>query len=675
MLMNKTAIECWNILKYEIESIIDKFVPFQKQGKRCRKKHLSKEAIRKIMLKQTMWRVYRRTRKDEDCAKYKEALNAATTEIRQSKRSYEQKLACNIKNDSKSFYAYVRSKQNVQDKVGPLEDSAGNIISQGFLMAEDLNGYFSSVFTKEDISSLPVADAKFQGAKSDYLGPLVVTPELVAKKIKAMKDNKSPGVDGIPPKLLMETVEQISIPLARVFNLSLKEGVVPFEWKEANIIPLFKKGSRNKSENYRPVSLTSVICKLLERLIKYHMVEFLVKHKLLNSSQHGFLKARSCLTNMLCFLEEITKWIDVGSPVDIIYLDFQKAFDKVPHQRLLLKLKAHGIGDSITDWIEQWLTERRQRVVVDGEVSNWKSVLRGVPQGSVLGHILFLIYINDLDDSITSNVLKFADDTKLFRKVNTDGDKQHLQNDLDRLVKWSEKWQMLFNFGKCKCLHTGHRNLNVNYKMGDTVLGTTVKEKDLGVTISADMKVSEQCGIAASKGNQMLGLIRRNITYKGKKLIIPLYKAIVRPHLEYCIQAWRPYRKKDIDTLERIQRRATKMIPELRDLSYEERLKECGLTTLETRRLRGDQIEVFKILNGYENIDRNMFFSLKKDSRTRGHEVKLVKDQCRLDIRKHSFSQRTINEWNKLSTDCVTASSVNMFKNKVDTYLRRAGYK
>ena len=627
------------------------------------------------MLKQTMWRVYRRTRKDKDYAKYKEALNAATTEIRQSKRRYDQKLACNIKNDSKSFYAYVRSKQNVQDKVGPLEDSAGNIISQGFLMAEDLNNYFSSVFTKEDISSLPVADAKFQGAKSDCLGPLVVTPELVAKKIKAMKDNKSPGVDGIPPKLLMETVEQISIPLARVFNLSLTEGVVPFEWKEATIIPLFKKGSRNKSENYRPVSLTSVICKLLERLIKDHMVEFLVKHKLLNSSQHGFLKARSCLTNMLCFLEEITKWIDVGSAVDIIYLDFQKAFDKVPHQRLLLKLKAHGIGDSITDWREQWLTDRRQRVVVDGEVSNWKSVLSGVPQGSVLGPILFLIYINDLDDSITSNVLKFADDTKLFRKINTDVDKQHLQNDLDRLVKWSEKWQMLFNFGKCKCLHTGHRNMNVNYKMGGTVLGTTVKEKDLGVTISADMKVSEQCGIAASKGNQILGLIRRNITYKGKKLIIPLYKAIVRPHLEYCIQAWRPYRKKDIDTLERIQRRATKMIPELRDLSYEERLKECGLTTLETRRLRGDQIEVFKILNGYENIDRNMFFSLKKDSRTRGHEVKLVKDQCRLDIRKHSFSQRTINEWNKLSTDCVTASSVNMFKNKVDTYLRRAGYK
>ena len=184
------------------------------------------------------------------------------------------------------------------------------------------------------------------------------------------------------------------------------------------------------------------------------------------------------------------------------------------------------------------------------------------------------------------------------------------------------------------------------------------------------MKVSEQCGTAASKGNQIFGLIRRNITYKDKKLIIPLYKAKVRPHLKYSIQAWRQHRKKDIDTLEHILR-ASKMIPELRDLSYEERLKECGLTTLETRKLRGHQIEVFKILNGYENIDRNMFFSLKKDSRTRGHEVKLVKDHCRMDIRKYSFSQRTINEWNKLFTDCVTASSVNMLKNKVDTYLRR----
>ena len=231
-------------------------------------------------------------------ANYKVALNLATTEIRKSKRTFEKKLAGNIKNDSKSFYAYVRSKQNVRDKVGPLENNRGNIISEGFQMAEVLNEYFCSVFTTEDISSLPVPFTKFEGNKSEHLGQLFV---IIANKIKKMKDNKSPGVDGIPPKLLKEIVEQISTPLAKLFNLSLEEGIVPSEWKEANITPLFKKGSRKKPENYRPVSLTSVICKLLETLIRDHMVEFLVKHNLINTSQHGFLKIRSCLTNLLCF--------------------------------------------------------------------------------------------------------------------------------------------------------------------------------------------------------------------------------------------------------------------------------------------------------------------------------------------------------------------------------------
>ena len=174
------------------------------------------------------------------------------------------------------------------------------------------------------------------------------------------------------------------------------------------------------------------------------------------------------------------------------------------------------MGNSIINWIEQWLKDWRQSVVVDGEVSSWKPVLSGVPQGPVLGPILFLIYKNDLEEGVTGNILKFADDTKLFRKVKEIGDTKKLQDDIDKLVKWSEKRQMLLYFWKCKCLHTGSGNTGVNYEMAGTILSKTVKEKDLGVTMNANMKVSEQCRIAASKGNQVLGMIRRNITYTEK---------------------------------------------------------------------------------------------------------------------------------------------------------------
>ena len=219
------------------------YVPMNKQGKRSKKKHLSKEAFRKIRYKQNMWQVYKHTGKDTDYDAYKVAINTATNEVRKSKRNFEHKLAQNIKSDSKtqSFYVYVRSKQNVRDKVGPLKDNAGNIITRGFLMSEELNMQFSSVFTREDTSSLPVPQTKFNGSEGERLGQLVVNPEVVASKINNMKENKSPGVDGISPKILKEIEEQISTPLAHMFNMSLQEGIVPLELKEANIIPLLKK--------------------------------------------------------------------------------------------------------------------------------------------------------------------------------------------------------------------------------------------------------------------------------------------------------------------------------------------------------------------------------------------------------------------------------------------------
>ena len=254
-------------------------------------------------------------------------------------------------------------------------------------------------------------------------------------------------------------------------------GTVPMDWKTANITALFKKGSKSDANNYRPVSLTSQIGKIMERIIKKELVSFLEENNLLFDSQHGFRRNRSCLTNLLEFMQGIANSLDKGNPTDVIYLDFQKAFDKVPHRRLLYKLKDIGIEGRLLAWIEDWLSNRRQRVVLNGRCSRWEEVTSGVPQGSVLGPILFIIFINDLDERILNKLLKFADDTKLIGEVNCMEKRNELQQDLDKLIDWSILWQMSFNIEKCKVMHFGHGNKEYKYLMNGKELQTVMEER------------------------------------------------------------------------------------------------------------------------------------------------------------------------------------------------------
>jgi hypothetical protein len=237
------------------------------------------------------------------------------------------------------------------------------------------------------------------------------------------------------------------------------------------------------------------------------------------------------------FLDEVTRNLDEGRPVDIIYLDFAKAFDKVPYQRLFKKLRAHGIGGSISRWIQNWLSGRRQKVSINKNYSDWQEVRSGVPQGSVLGPILFLIYINDLDVGVISKLGKFADDTKLGRGVPNEIEIQSLRDDLNKIFQWSLDWQMLFNADKCTVMHMGRNNQKIEYKLGDDTLRKSEQEKDLGVVIHHSGKVAEQCILAVKRANAMLGMIKRNIEFKSKDVLMRLYKSLVRPRLEYCIQA------------------------------------------------------------------------------------------------------------------------------------------
>ncbi|CAM5167759.1 unnamed protein product [Natator depressus] len=307
---------------------------------------------------------------------------------------------------------------------------------------------------------------------------------------------------------------------------------------------IFKKGSRGDPGNYRPVSLTSVPGKLVETIGKNKIVRHIDEHNVLGKSQHGFCKGKSCLTNLLEFFEGVNKHVDKGDPVDIVYLDFQKAFDKVPHQSLLSHDCLFCLRGNVLTWIGNWLKDRKQRIGVNGQFSEWGEVNSGVPQGFVLGPVLFNIFINDLEKGVNSEVAKFVDDTKLLKIVKSQADCEELQKDLTKMGDWATKWQMKFNVDKCKVMHIGKHNPNYTYTMMGSKLAVTTQERDLGVIVDSSLKSSTQCAAAVKKVNRILGIIKKGINNKTENIILPLYKSMVCPHLEYCVQMWSPISKK-----------------------------------------------------------------------------------------------------------------------------------
>jgi ribonucleases P/MRP protein subunit RPP40 len=665
--------DSWAKLKGDLIEIRNKFVPVNKPIRCMPKcKWVTRKVTKLRKAKKKAWNNYIRSGRDGKVYEiYKCKLNKSVQENKRAKKIFEERLAGNIKNDSKSFYAYVRSKQRCRTRVGPLKDGSGNMIVNNKATADALNSYFASVFTVENLKQIPNPTSYFNYSNSEVLSMIEIDEKIVREKLDKINPGKSQGPDEINSKLLYELRIELVKPLTRLFQLSIESGEVPQDWRDACVTPLHKKGSKNKSENYRPVSLTSVVCKILEKIVKDRLVNHLDKYKLIINSQHGFTSGKSCLSNLLEFFEEVTKLLDNGEAVDLVYLDFAKAFDKVAYGRLFKKLEAHGLGGKVLEWVKSWLNNRRQKVCVDGEFSDWSRVSSGVPQGSVLGPVLFIIYINDIDSGLVSTIGKFADDTKMCKSVSSIEGVRCLREDLVKLSEWANDWQMSFNTDKCSVIHIGKGNGQHRYSLCGSLLRESTQERDLGIIVDNSMKFSEQCNAAIKKANSTLGLIRRSIKSKSNNIVTKLYKALVRPKLEYCVQVWRPYLKKDIENMEKVQRRATKMIAECKGLNYEDRLNITGLPSLEARRTRGDLIEVFKMIKGFSKTDYRGFFTLVQDSRTRGHNFKLVKDRSRIDIRKNFFSQRVVNEWNALPELVVEAESVNSFKNRYDKFVRK----
>ena len=397
----------------------------------------------------------------------------------------------------------------------------------------------------------------------------------------------------------------------------------------------------------------------------------LEENNLPTQQQHGFVTGKSCMTNLIETIDDWTQALEEDSSLNAIYMDFKKAFDTVPHQRLLRKLHATGIQGHTLKWIEAFLENRTQRVVVNGTESTPAEVTSGIPQGSVLGPTLFVIYINDLPHDLNSKVQLFADDTKLYGKSNTSEEQALIQRDLNTLQEWSYKWLLAFHPEKCHTIKLGKRKSNAEYylkqKNGErSALNETITEKDLGVLVDNQLTFKEQVASAVAKGNKVLGVIRRSFNTGDKEVFVKLYKSIVRPLLEYGNVIWHPSLKSLEKDIEDVQRRATRMISSIKNLPYNERLRLLQLPSLQHRRKRGDMIETYKYITGK--------YSTKKpewtinNNQNRGNSYKLSKGRPTQKTRVNFLTNRVINDWNKLPVNVVRAETLNQFKNRLDKH-------
>ena len=656
---SKTAKEAWGDLMNVLQQLIEKYIP--KRGKKGRKSQpwISTEVREGIKAKNKAWKEFKKDNSTDKWNEFKRVRNESNRKVHECKCNFELKVANEIKSNPKQFWNYVKSKSKKQTEFPDMISDNGEVISSDADKANCFNDYFSSVYTLENIEQLPCLNNR---SNNTSLSSIRITQELVEVELGKLNISKAAGPDNLHAKVLHELRKNISKPLSEIFNKSLAEGKLPPDWKSAILKPLHKKGSKNQVSNYRPVSLTAISCKVMERIIRKEMMMYLEEHKLLSKDQHGFRTGRSCATQLLEIMEIWTRFIDNGMAVDCIYLDFAKAFDKVPHCRLIKKLEAYGFKGELIRWLNDFLTNREQNVIINGISSETKGVTSGIPQGSVLGPMLFVIYINDLPDSIKTYVKIFADDTKIFNVIQTSEDATILQEDIERLVDWSEKWQLPFNMDKSKIIHYGRQNPEHVYRIRNLTIETDTIEKDLGITFDKDLKFSKHIAAIVRKANSRLGIIKRNFSIRNKETVLPLYKSLIRPILEYGSSIWSPILRTDLIEVEKVQKRATKLIWNIAHLPYNERLRHLKLDSLTFRRRRTDMIQVYRIFKKIDNLEITDFFELNTGSTTRGHSLKLKKPRVSGRTRQHVFAMRIINDWNQLKDDTVKSSSINVFK-------------
>lgn len=535
----------------------------------------------------------------------------------------------------------------------------GKDVCDGKEIANAFNKHFKSVFTKDNgvMPSFELPTSPIPDVKISETGILNMLLNLDIKK--------SCGPDNIPNTFLKRYAEWTSKYLHVLFTRSLCEGQVPSDWRTATVKPLHKAGKKQCIQNYRPISLTSTVCKLLEHIIHNHISEFLEKYNILTKHQHGFRKGYSTNTQLVLTVHDFAKAINNGKQIDAVFMDFSKAFDKVCHKKLLHKLGAILKNSQLINWLAAYLENREQFVVFNDHHSERLSVGSGVPQGSVLGPLLFLLFINDVLHGIPVKVRLYADDCVLYSEIENAADQELLNNALGQVVAWCKAWQMSINFQKTVFMTITRKKhkLKYPYATNDIFLSEVTHYKYLGLWITNDLTWTKHLEYVVANANRKLFFLRRALRLSTPSVRLLAYKSVILPILDYACVIWDPFTKTNITKMEMVQRKAVRFIyNSFGRTSVTELLMKANLPPL-TQRNRVSRLKfLFQLINGHYKTDLTGIISFSSGYSTRQrHSRTITAFSTHNNCFKYSFFPRTVTEWNLLTNDQISKSSLSAF--------------
>ena len=598
LFLDKDSQTCTNIFISIISYICSKLMPPKKPHISSKIPRERKRLLNRLkMLKRSKNR--KRNEEKKEVGRKIEETEKRITEHRKHERYVkEMRIVENIKSNPKLLFDYVKKSRDQDNRIGPFKNG-NEYVYDAKTICSMLTDQYTSQFSNR--SENVIEDKMFENIQEGDLDDINIEEKDISDAIEKLDTNSTQGPDGVPAIFLIKTKETLVTPLKLMLRKSLDEGTISDIFKLAYITPIHKGGSKFKPENYRPVSLTSHIMKVFERVLKVNIMKHLINHKLLNQGQHGFVPGRSTQSQLLQHYCDIYEALMEGVRIDTVYLDFSKAFDKVNHKILLQKLVKHKIKGKIGKWICEFLRNRKYKVVANGEMSELQDVLSGVPQGTVLAAILFVIMIADIDEEVENSIVRsFADDTRTSLKIRTEEDKEVLQQDLNKIYRWARDNLMEFNESKFEQLSHGETN-NIeidSYKTpSENEIKPSSKVKDLGIIASDNLRFKEHIDSVVTSSKRMIGLLMRTFSMREQIPMMRLFNTYIRSKLEYCCLVWSPSHQNDINKLERVLKNFTSKISGMEKLNYHERLRKLNLYSLERRRER------FMIINAWQQIE------------------------------------------------------------------------